>query len=182
METSEEMQLRHLIKKLLIHIAESSQPSGPVYPNTRSRAMALKSRLLSLFDQCAEFPMLVFDLERHTVDQWVKLSSSAIRCTLAPCKRGFVFVDWSWNKDAHATVFYFDGDRQYFFDPSGALEDVEDSEGVGIHEYFQSNHMWIPLSGLSDRRSQLQCVATALLAGEDQSIFACISSGKANML
>ena len=131
---------------------------------------------------CAEFPMLVFDLERHTVDQWVKLSSSAIRCTLAPCKRGFVFVGWSWNKDAHATVFYFDGDRQYFFDPSGALEDVEDSEGVGIHEYFQSNHMWIPPSGLSDRRSQLQCVATALLAGEDQSIFACISSGKANML
>ena len=138
------------------------------------QTMTFKARLLSSFNQCADFPMLQFDLSHHSIMEWVKLSASAIRCTIAPCGRGFVFVGWRWmngtDSKAHATVFYFDGDRQYFFDPSGSLKSVTDAFGYNVHKYFQWNHMWIPRSRLSNQ-SQLHVVDADLDTRRDQSIF-----------
>ena len=155
------MQLRHLIKKLLVQIAFISPLSGGINKNHQHETETLQGRLLSSFNQCADFPMIAFDLEFHTIDECVKLSASAIRCTIAPCKRGFVFVSWFWKvgdtRLGHATAFYFDGDRQYFFDPSGALKDVKDRLGYNAYNYFKWNHMWIPRSRVLSS-SQLQCV------------------------
>ena len=146
----DEMQLQLLIKELLISIASSSKPSGKETTKNVSQHMPLQSRLLSSFNQCFQFPVLIFDLSLHTLDEWVKLSASAIRCTIEPCGKGFVFVTWQWNTGAthhgHATAFYFDGDRQYFFDPSGCLQHVLDINQQEVHKYFKHHHMWISLS------------------------------------
>ena len=96
----DEMQLQLLIKELLISIASSSKPSGKETTKNVSQYMPLQSRLLSSFNQCFQFPVLIFDLSLHTLDEWVKLSASAIRCTIEPCGKGFVFVTWQWNTGA----------------------------------------------------------------------------------
>ena len=167
------MQLRHLIKEQLKSIAESAEPSGSTYHHSRDLTMPLKNRLLSVFDQCADLPMLVFDLHRHEVDEWVKLSAAAIRCTIAPCTRGFVFVSFgnSVKQMWHATVFYFDGDRQYFLNPSGILKGNKMHDGTNVFQYFQSHHMWIPQSRRSERDSLVHCVNAGLYVRKDHGKF-----------
>ena len=72
------MQLRHLIKKLLVQIAFISPLSGGINKNHQHETETLQGRLLSSFNQCADFPMISFDLEFHAIDECVKLSASAI--------------------------------------------------------------------------------------------------------
>ena len=167
------MQLQHLIQELLIAIASSSKPSGKETTRFVWQYMPLQSQLLSSFNQCFQFPALDFDLSLHTLDEWVKLSASAIQCTMEPCGRGFVFVSWSWmygdHPEGHATAFYFDGDRQYFFDPSGCLKHVRDINKQEVHKYFSEHHMWIPMSRCD--QSQLHVVDADLDTSWDQSIF-----------
>ena len=167
------MQLQHLIKELLIVIASSSKPPGTETTKLAWQHTPLQRRLLSSFNQCFQFPMLIFDLSLHTLDEWVKLSASAIQCTIEPCGKGFVFVTWFWNEGAkrlgHATAFYFDGDRQHFFDPSDGLKGVLDLDHQDVHKYFEEYHMWIPIS--SRRWSQLHVVDADLNKRLDQSIF-----------
>ena len=140
----DDAQLRRLITEQLVDIALLSEPSGPVYHNRLSHHMTMKERMQAMFNQCADFQKLQFNLTIHPMEEWMKLAPCAIRCTLMPCVRGFVFVGLIGLNWAHAVLFYFDGDEQYFFDPSGLLESQKCTNGQTIPEYFKTHHVWIP--------------------------------------
>ena len=140
----DDVQLRRLITEQLVSIALLSEPSGPVYHNELRHELTMKQRMQAMFNQCADFPLVEFDLRVHPVEDWMKLVACAIRCTLMPCVRGFVFVGFQIRGLGHAVLFYFDGNEQYCFDPSGFLTDHKCANGQTILEYFKTHHVWIP--------------------------------------
>jgi hypothetical protein len=92
-------------------------------------------------------PVFVFDLQQHTVRDWVRLYAPAIRCAVEDCGAGWVFVYWMFvdrKTTNHATAFYFHGTQQYFLDPSTVTVRQCDQEGTCIWTYFQENHVWLP--------------------------------------
>ena len=71
-------------------------------------------------------PVFRFALTKHTVQEWIRLYASAIRCSLQPCGYGFVFIKWKYTSGgeshAHLTAMGLDLDKkqQVFIDPSKA--------------------------------------------------------------
>ena len=105
-------------------------------------------RMLAAFGQCTGTPNFVINLseEPHTdAMQWIRLYSSAIRCSMGNCDTGFVFIDWWLPSDnrmsfrmPHTMLLWFDNAEktQLLIDPSGNA-DV-------FHRMFNKQHIWDP--------------------------------------
>ena len=103
-------------------------------------------RMLAAFGQCTGTPNFVIHLSDtpHTratdAMQWIRLYSSAIRCSMGNCDTGFVFIDWILpsNRFPHTMLLCFDNvnKTQLLIDPSGKA-DV-------FHSMFNKQHIWDP--------------------------------------
>ena len=94
----------------------------------------------AMFGQCA-IPFLAFDLQVHTVPQWIRLHATTIRCSVEKCGSGFVFLSWHRSSWGHSTVLFFDiqQKKQVLMEPSLALP-------RDILNYVRENHVWLPKS------------------------------------
>ena len=86
-------------------------------------------------------------IDNDSIENWLRLYAAAIRCSIQPCERGFVFVTWLFMGNGnvvgrHATALYFDVARktQVFIDPSGCLEYTEHGN---VLKHFREFHVWV---------------------------------------
>ena len=133
-------------------------------------AYVTQHRLHAMFGQC-QMNAFRFKLNHNdSVENWLRLYAAAIRCSIQPCGRGFVFVTWVFGYDngvigRHATTLYFDVSRntQVFIDPSGCLAGTDHSN---VLKYFQNHHVWLPKSKHPDvstnRAGPACCLGSAL--------------------
>ena len=107
--------------------------------------MFAHQRMLAAFGQCTGTPNFVFDLSgaqdaATKATEWMCLYSSAIRCSMGKCTKGFVFIDWMLSPDRpQTTLLWFDvvNGTQLLIDPSGTA-DV-------FHNMFSKNQpSWDP--------------------------------------
>jgi hypothetical protein len=92
-------------------------------------------------------PLFVFDLRQDTLANWMTLFAPTIRCALNACNySGWVFVEWILPEGGHSTAFYFDGNRQVFFDPSTVLYMAADVDNHDPWDLLTQRHVWIPHS------------------------------------
>ena len=106
-------------------------------------------KIMRAFGVCMS-NMVYFDLAMASVENWFRLYATAIRCSVEPCERGFVFVGWSGTKSnetwGHSTTLYFDvpSKKQVFLDPSRYL--TETVEAGNVLQHFSRHHVWLPKS------------------------------------
>jgi hypothetical protein len=80
-----------------------------------------EQRLLAAFDQCSHAQPFEFNLDLHSLPEWLVLCGPAIQCTLEACNHtGWMFVgvkqkDWPCG---HQTALYVEPTSVTFFDPS----------------------------------------------------------------
>ena len=113
-DVAAEHQLAELVKNYLIFLTQDVQPTTTYCERANERSHIARQRMLSAFGQCTYMNYFHIRLsDDDSVENWMKLYATAIRCSIAPCERGFVFLDWeyastpseSWK---HATLLYFD--------------------------------------------------------------------------
>ena len=88
------------------------------------KSVPMERRILAAFGQCCNMPMFDFDMiKNNNIDHWCRLYHTAMRCSIDPCKSGFVFIAWTW-KDGdhvvrHSTSMYLNlhTNQQIFIDP-----------------------------------------------------------------
>ena len=125
------------------------KPAGDYCGHFDENIHYTQQRMLAMFGECSQMNRFDFQLDKGSVENWLRLYAGAIRCSLEPCKRGFVFLTWRYDGHpedwAHASTLYFDipSKLQVFIDPSDALAVTE----VGnILDVLENNHVWMPAS------------------------------------
>jgi hypothetical protein len=111
-------------------------------------AFVIRRRMHAMFGQCQTNAFRFKLNQNDSVENWLRLYAAAIRCSIQPCGRGFVFVSWVYEdntdiKGRHATALYFDVARktQVFIDPSGCLKYTKHGN---ILQHFREFHVWLP--------------------------------------
>jgi hypothetical protein len=115
-----------------------------------------QQRMLAVFGECTRTNEFHFDLTEGSIEGWLRLYAAAIRCSVEPCERGFVFLGWSHEDPekaeddpekewGHATALYFDvpSKLQVFVNPSITLIDTSLMDDVFKH--LARKHVWIRL-------------------------------------
>ena len=125
----------------LVHDVKPSDINEVHRASSSDYALRVEQRVLASFGQCANMPVVDFDLKKHPVNHWLTRYEAVMRCSVQPCNRGFVFLSW-YGKDendevwGHGTALYFDGDRrvQVFVDPSGCCADLPEGDMLDLLE------------------------------------------------
>jgi hypothetical protein len=124
--------------------------------------------LLQAFHQCIGLIPFEFDLRVSDMKNWMMLYGVAIRCSIAPCKRGFAMLGWNYlnvkknNRLAgHATTLYIDTDtrKQVFIDPSLA---TKNTNAGNIPAYLATHHVWEHDALLPDKAPNVSVIRTVL--------------------
>ena len=91
----------------------SGGEAGDPCPPTTQHMLGARAvrKLLASFGQCAHIPLFHFDIEDASameMENWVKLYSAAIRCSIRECPTNVVLLEWDIKSDTHPTVLHFD--------------------------------------------------------------------------
>ena len=138
------LKLTQAVQEFILSLFHGVEPSAVNEWHTASDAdysLRLEQRVLASFGQCANMPVVDFDLKKHSVKHWLIRYEAVMRCYVQPCTRGFVFLAWYGIDDnnetwGHGTALYLDGDRhiQVFVDPSCWCADLREGNMLELFE------------------------------------------------
>jgi hypothetical protein len=139
------------VAKYLDQLTHGMTPAGNYCARRTENLHYTRQRMLNQFGECIQTNYFNFEIQRGSIDNWLRLYAAAIRCSVERCQRGFVFLDWECDETpeeegwGHATTLYFDtaSKLQVFVDPSNMLRRTEIGD---ILEYLEHHHVWLPPS------------------------------------
>ena len=91
-----EHSLTDVVKNYLHFLTQDMEP-GTNCERSNDQSHIVRQRMLSAFGQCTDVSYFHIRLsDNDSVENWMELYATAIRCSIAPCERGFVFLDWEY--------------------------------------------------------------------------------------
>ena len=147
LDCSADSALDRIVAFHLDRLAEGQVATVDFCARTHENFYSTQHRMHAMFGQCQINAFNFSLIENDSVENWLRLYAAAIRCSIQPCGRGFVFVTWVYMdgnvRKIHATALYFDSLRktQVFIDPSGCLKRTNHGN---LLQHFRESHVWVP--------------------------------------